>query len=134
MFDQTRPCSDKDQFWLKKSDFQPPDLKASNRELIHGEQHKKYLYNQSSHNGKIQMFNRWSVASFINLKVGMPLYHGVLLRFFSLLAVRTCWVTFQPKNNVRSTPTSFALTLLLHWSHNMCTTIITYVPGEKGME
>ena len=41
-------------------------------------------------------------TSFINLKVGISLNHGVSLRFVSHLALRTYWATFQVKNNVRS--------------------------------
>ena len=51
------------------------------------------------------MFNR----SFIDLKAGVSLDHGVSLHFIVLLALRTCWATFQAKNNVRSTPTSSGL-------------------------
>jgi len=57
-------------------------------------------------------------ASFINLKVGVLLDHGVSLCFVSLLALQTCWVTFQAKNNVRNIPASSALTVVLHQSHN----------------
>ena len=60
-----------------------------------------------------------SCTTFINLKVGVLLYHGVSLRFVSLLALWTCWATFQTKNNVRSSHASSALTLVLHRSHNM---------------
>jgi len=59
-------------------------------------------------------------ASFIDLKVGVSLNHGVLLRFVLLLPFRTCWETFQAKNNVRSAPASSALTLVSHRSHNAC--------------
>jgi len=57
-------------------------------------------------------------ASFINLTVGVSLGHGVLLHFVLLLAVRTCWATFQAKNTVRSHLASFSLTLALPQSHN----------------
>jgi len=57
-------------------------------------------------------------GSFIDLKMGVPLNHGVSLRFVLLLAFRTCWATFQAKNNVRNTPASSALTLVSHRSHN----------------
>ena len=53
-------------------------------------------------------------ASFIDLKVGTSLNHEVTLRFNSLLAFRTCLVTFQAKNNVRSALASSALTLVSH--------------------
>ena len=56
-------------------------------------------------------------TSFIDLKVGVSLYHGVSLCFVSLLALRTCWATFQAKNNVRSATASSALTLVLEQSH-----------------
>ena len=57
-------------------------------------------------------------TSFTNLKVGVLLDHGVLLRFILLLAVRTCWKTFQAKNNISSTLASSSLTLVSHWSLN----------------
>ena len=34
-------------------------------------------------------------TSFIDLKVGVLLNHGVSLRFVLLLALQTCWTTFQ---------------------------------------
>ena len=46
----------------------------------------------------------------MDLKVGVSLDHGVSLHFVSLLALLTCWATFQAKNNVRSAPASTALT------------------------
>ena len=49
--------------------------------------------------------------------VGVSL-DDVSLQFVSLLAFRTCWETFQAENNVRSTPASSALTLVLHQSHD----------------
>ena len=49
-------------------------------------------------------------ASFINLKVGVSLDHGVSLYFVLLLALQTCWATFQAKDIVRSIPASSALT------------------------
>jgi len=61
-------------------------------------------------------------TSFIDLKVGMSLNHGVSLCFVSLLAFPTFWATFQAKNNVRSTPASSELTLVTHQSHNVSTT------------
>jgi len=48
-------------------------------------------------------------TSFINFKVGVLLDRGVSLRLVSLLALRTCWETFQAKNNVRSSPASCSL-------------------------
>ena len=64
----------------------------------------------------------WSIvevcASFINLKVGTSLDHGVSLCFISLLAFRACWATFQAENNVRGASASSALTLVSHQSHN----------------
>ena len=53
-------------------------------------------------------------ASFIYLKVGVSLDHDVSLCFVLLLALQTCWETFQAQNNVRSTPASSALTLVSH--------------------
>ena len=42
-------------------------------------------------------------TSFIDLKVGVSLNHGVLLLLFILLlAFRTCWATFQAENCIRS--------------------------------
>ena len=52
-------------------------------------------------------------------KVGASLDHGVSLRFVSLLTLRTCWATFQAKNNVKSM---------------RIPQIVTYVAVEKGME
>jgi len=46
------------------------------------EQPEKYLYDQSSHYGKYGIAN----ASFVDLKVGVALNHGVSLCFVSLLA------------------------------------------------
>ena len=43
-------------------------------------------------------------TSFINLKLGVSLDHGVSLCFVSLLALQTYWATFQAKENVKSTP------------------------------
>ena len=57
-------------------------------------------------------------TSLIDLKVGVSLDHGVLLRFILLLAVRTCWATFQAKNNLRSALANSSLTLVSHRSHN----------------
>jgi len=51
----------------------------------------------------------------------MSFDHGVLLRFISLLAVRTCWTTFQAKNNIRSAPVGSALTQVSHRSYKACT-------------
>ena len=59
--------------------------------------------------------------SLINLKVGVLLDHDALLCFISLLALGTCWATFQAQNNVKSVPASSALTLVSHRSHNACT-------------
>jgi len=55
------------------------------------------------------MFDQKSTRRFINLKVGVSLNHGVLLSFISLLALQTCWATFQAKNNVKSAPASSVL-------------------------
>ena len=41
-------------------------------------------------------------ASFIDLKVGVLFDCGISLRFILLVALRTCWATFQAKNNARS--------------------------------
>ena len=49
-------------------------------------------------------------TSFIDLKVGVSLDHGVSLRSISLLALQTCSATLQAKNNVRRAPASTALT------------------------
>ena len=57
-----------------------------------------------------------------NLKVGVSLDHGVSLRFVSLLALWTCWETFQTKSSARNAPASSALTLVSHWSHSAHTT------------
>ena len=64
----------------------------------------------------------WCVPHQSNFKLGVSLDHNASLFFVVLLAVRTFWITFQAKNNARSTPGSTALTLVLHWSHNACTT------------
>jgi len=58
-------------------------------------------------------------ASFINLKVGVSLDHDVSLRFVCFQLFK--WQTSQAKNNIRSTPASSALTLVMHRSHNTCT-------------
>ena len=87
--------------------------------VINREQHEKYLYNQSSHSGKYGMFDRWSACLIYQFRVGVS---GVLLCFISLLVIRTCWTAFQAKNNVRSTPAGFALTLVWHQSHKAHTT------------
>ena len=50
-------------------------------------------------------------ASFINLKVGVSFDHDVSLCFI-LLLLQTCWATFQVENNIRSSPASFAVTLI----------------------
>ena len=71
----------------------------------------------STINPAIAENTEWSIAKvrlIYQLKVGVSLNHGVSLRFVSLLAFQTCWVTFQARNNVRSTPDSSALTLILH--------------------
>jgi len=79
-------------------------------------------------------------TSFTNLKVGMSRDHGALLRFISLLAVRTCWATFQAKNNLRSALANSSLTLVSHQSYNTRTANChlcakgTYALREKGME
>ena len=41
-------------------------------------------------------------TSFISLKIGVSLNHGVSLHFISHLALLTCWATFQAKNNVKN--------------------------------
>ena len=63
------------------------------------------------------MLDRKALTIFIDLKVGVSLDHGVLLCFISFIVLGTCWEAFKAKNNVRSTPTSSALTLVLHRSH-----------------
>jgi len=50
----------------------------------------------------------------IDLKVSVLLDHNVSLCFVSLTVLRTFWVTFQVKNNVKSTSASTALTQVLH--------------------
>jgi len=76
----------------------------------------------STINPAIMKNMEWSIAkahtSFIDLKVGVSLNHGVPLCFISLLAFRTCWKKFQEKNNIRSAPASSALTLVSRRSHN----------------
>ena len=55
--------------------------------------------------------------SFINLKM-----HGCVAWSWCINTLSSLWwVTFQAKDNVRSTPASFALILVLHWSHNVRT-------------
>ena len=49
-------------------------------------------------------------ASCINSVVGVLLDHGVSLCFVLLLALQTHWVTFQAKDNARSTPASWLST------------------------
>ena len=73
-------------------------------------------------------------ASFFDLKVGVSLNHSVSLRFVSPLACWTCWATFKVNNKVRSAPASCALTLASHQSHNVRTTLVTYMAVDKGME
>ena len=70
-------------------------------------------------------------ASFINLKVGVSLNHDVSLCFVSLLNFRTCWATFQAKNNVRSTPGSSALALSHTKAIKRIPQIVAYVEVEK---
>ena len=53
-------------------------------------------------------------ATFIDLKIGVLLDHDASLMHPLLLALRTCLATFQAGDNVRSTPTSSALTLVSH--------------------
>ena len=60
-------------------------------------------------------------TSFIDLKVGVSLDHGVLVCFVSLPALQTCWAMFQAKNNVESAPASSVLTVASHRSHNVRT-------------
>ena len=69
-------------------------------------------------------------TSYIDLKVGVSLNHGVTLCFILLLAFRPCWATFQAKNNVRSAPASSALTLVSHQAIT-CVPQITYTTVEK---
>jgi len=64
--------------------------------------------------------------------IGVSLDDNVLLRFVLLLALRICWATFQAKNNIRSTPASFALTRTEATTH--VPQIITYAAVEKRME
>jgi len=59
------------------------------------------------------------VPPIYRLKVAVSPDHGVPLWFISLW---TLWATFQAKNNVRSTPTSNAPTLVSNQSHNARTT------------
>jgi len=51
-------------------------------------------------------------TSFINLKLGLLPDRDILLFLTSLLAFQTCWATFKANNNVKSIPTSSALTLV----------------------
>ena len=95
---------------------------SSLRSIINGEQHEKYLYNQSSHYGKYEMFNRLSVNLIYWFKVVVSLDHDASPCFVSFLALLTCWATLQAENNIRSAPASSALTLISHWSHNAHTT------------
>ena len=53
--------------------------------------------------------------SFSDLKVNLLLDHDVSLHFVLLLAFQA---TFQAENNVRSTPASSTLTLVLYRRHN----------------
>jgi len=54
------------------------------RSVINREQHKKYPYNQSSHNRKyMERLIAKACTSFINFKVGVSLGHG----FISLIVV-----------------------------------------------
>ena len=74
-------------------------------------------------------------ASFINLKVGVSFNYGVSLRFISLLALQTCWATFQAKNNVRSAPASSAFTLVSHdmdMKPELILLCATFTPQIKG--
>ena len=68
------------------------------------------------------MLDHKAHAIFINLKVGVSLDHDVLLRFVLFIALQTCWATFKVNNNIRSTPASSELTLVLHQSHYAQTT------------
>ena len=89
----------------------------------------------STINPAITDSTEWSIveacASFINLKVGVSLNHGVALCFISLLAFQTCWATFQAKNNVSSTPASSALTRTE--TITRAPQIVTYTAMDKGM-
>ena len=67
-------------------------------------------------------------ALFIDLKVGVSLDNDVSLHFALV------WAIFQAENYVRSAPASSALTLVLHWNHNVRTTIVTFAAVEKWME
>ena len=69
--------------------------------ILNGEQHEKYLYNQSSHYGNTECFMFKVHTTFINLKVGVLLD----LYYYALFTFSLCWATFQVKNNVRSTLT-----------------------------
>ena len=60
--------------------------------------------------------------------MGVSLGYDVSLRFVLLLALQTCWATFQAKNNVRSAPASSALTIM------RVLQIVTYAAVEKGIE
>jgi len=55
------------------------------------------------------------------LKSGYATWSRVSLRFISLPALRTLWVTFQAKNNVKNAPASTELTQVSHFSHNAST-------------
>ena len=57
-------------------------------------------------------------TSFINLNVGVSLNHGASLHFILRIVLRTCWTTFQAKNNVRSAPASSALILVSDRNHD----------------
>ena len=59
-------------------------------------------------------------APVLDLEVGVSLDHGVSLRIVSLPTFLTLYVTFPAKNNIRSSPASFALAQVSHWS-NTCT-------------
>ena len=79
------------------------------RSVINGEQHEKYLYQPLRKICSIWLLKRTSI---INWKVGVSLDHDVSLCFLLLLALQTCWATFQAKNIARSALASYpSLTL-----------------------
>ena len=86
--------------------------------FINREQYEKHLYNQSSQYRKYGIFNCRSMCPIFWLKSRCVTWPGVFLCFISLPALQTLWVTFQAKNNIRSTPASTTLTQVSHWSHN----------------
>ena len=99
------------------------------RSIINREQHEKYLYNQSR-----KIWNVWSYKRALHSSI-LKWVCCVICITMLCFAFSSCCATFKVKNNIISIPASSALTLVLHQSHNACTTNrLTYMAVKKGME